>query len=174
MKDYAGTLLMVVLTTFIGIGCSSAVTHGASQRSAINDMRRDLVAETRAIRDLEVELRTRARLPQLERWNEQVLKMSAPAAGQFMRSPVQLINLVTPPKPVQPAQPALRFALAPAQPQALGAVVQARFELARLPTKTAEAGVVRVAFPSATRPAELNAPLDVLTGEPLAQPSVQP
>lgn len=174
MKDYAGTLLMVVMTTLIGIGCSSAVTHGASQRSGIDDMRRSIVSEARAIRDLEVELRTRARLPQLERWNEQVLKMSAPAAGQFMGSPVQLINLVTPPKPVAPAVPELRFALAPAEPERLGNVVQARFEIDTETAEDAKLGIVRAAYPASEPSATLNERLDASLREPLVQPQDQP
>jgi hypothetical protein len=116
MRDYAGSALMVAITTLVGIGCYAASAHGAAQRDAIQKMRRQLVADTRAIRDLEAELRIRARLPQLERWNQEVLKMSAPAAGQFMRSPVQLASLVSPPKPDTPG-PTLQYALAPATPE---------------------------------------------------------
>jgi hypothetical protein len=44
--------------------------------------------------------------------------MSAPAAGQFMRSPVQLASLVSPQRPetTPEAAPALRYAIAPAAP----------------------------------------------------------
>lgn len=170
MKDYAGTFLLVLLTTLIGIGCYSAATHGASQRAAIEDMRRALVAEARGIRDLEAELRTRARLPQLERWNEQVLKMSAPAASQFMASPVQLINLVTPPAPTEPDEPQLRFALAPATPEDTGTIVQARFELDAPQAKGAEAGVVRAAFPAPDLSRELQKTIDASLQPAMGEP----
>lgn len=143
MKDYAGTLMMVALTTVVGIGCYATTAHGANERVAIEKMRREIVADTRAIRDLQVELRTRARLPQLERWNDQVLKMAAPAAGQFLRSPVQLVSLVTPAVPKVMPEPTLRFALAPAVPEAPSAVVQARYEAEDEPAK-----LVRASYPA--------------------------
>jgi hypothetical protein len=113
----------MAITVLVGIGCYGATTHGVAQRDAIQKMRRQLAADTRAIRDLEAELRTRARLPQLERWNDEVLKMSAPAAGQFLRSPVHLAHLVSPVRPetapeAAPAAPTLRYAIAPAAPAA--------------------------------------------------------
>ncbi|WP_416907992.1 MAG: hypothetical protein ACMVO5_13410 [Polymorphobacter sp.] len=164
MKDFAGSLLMVLLTMVIGIGCYGAATHGASQRAAIDDMRRQLIAEAREIRDLEAELRTRARLPQLERWNDQVLKMSAPAAGQFMATPVQLINLVTPPEPVAPAleAPTLRLAVAPAAPTEQGGIVRTGFEPDAAspdmgpPETTTKPSVVRTAFEAS--PAAMDQP----------------
>jgi len=106
---------MVAITTLVGIGCYAASAHGAGQRDDIQSMRRQLVSDVRAIRDLEAELRTRARLPQLERWNEDVLKMSAPAAGQFMRSPVQLASLMTPKAPAD-SGPRVQYAVATEAP----------------------------------------------------------
>jgi hypothetical protein len=170
MKDYAGTFLLVLLTTVIGIGCYGAATHGTSQRSATDDMRRQLVAEARAIRNLEAELRTRARLPQLERWNDQVLKMSAPAASQFMASPVQLINLVTPPAPTVPAEPQLRFALAPVAPESAGKIVQARFVLDEREPNLAGATVVRAAYPAATLTRDLQETIDASVQHSLGEP----
>jgi hypothetical protein len=149
MRDYAGSALMVAITTIVGIGCYAASAHGAAQREAVETMRRQLVADTRVIRDLQAELRTRARLPQLERWNEDVLKMSAPAAGQFLRSPVHLASLVSPPKPDVPA-PALQYALAPATPEA---------EATPLPP--ARPGVVQAAYAAPAKPSRL-----VLSGFP--------
>jgi hypothetical protein len=132
MRDYTGTALLMAITVLVGIGCYGATTHGVAQRDAIQKMHRQLVADARAIRDLEAELRTRARLPQLERWNDEVLKMSAPAASQFMRSPVHLASLVSPPAPEAAPEtaPSLRYAIAPATPAAPAAagptLVQAR------------------------------------------------
>ncbi len=153
MKDYAGTLLMVSLTTLVGIACYATTARGANERVIIEKMRREIVSDTRAIRGLQVELRTRARLPQLERWNDQVLKMSAPAAGQFMRSPVQLISLVMPQKPMRPEAPVLRFALAPAEPTSEPKVVQAKFELEERP-----ASLVRAAYPETSADSALGEP----------------
>jgi hypothetical protein len=149
MRDYAGSALMVAITTLVGIGCYAASAHGAAQRDEIQKMRRQLVADTRAIRDLEAELRTRARLPQLERWNQDVLKMSAPAAGQFLRSPVHLASLVSPPKAETPA-PALQYALAPATPDA-----------AATPSLPSRPGVVQASYAAPAKPSRL-----VLNGFP--------
>jgi len=132
MRDYAGSAILMAITTLVGIGCYTAAAHGAADRDAILQMKRQLIADGRAIRDLEAELRTRARLPQLERWNDEVLKMSAPAATQFMRSPVQLASLINPEKPADgEAGPTLRYAITPATPAApaagpTAAVVQVR------------------------------------------------
>ncbi|WP_439532949.1 hypothetical protein [Polymorphobacter sp.] len=129
MRDYAGSALLMAITTLVGIGCYATTAHGAAERDAIQKMRRQLVSDGRAIRDLEAELRTRARLPQLERWNQDVLKMSAPSATQFMRSPVQLASLVNPaPVPAAEPGPTIQYAIAPAAaPAAPAGVVQARF-----------------------------------------------
>lgn len=187
MNDYAGTFVLVLLTTLIGIGCYGAATHGAVRRTAVDTVRHQLVAEARIIRGLEVELRTRARLPQLERWNEQVLKMSAPAASQFMASPVQLINLVTPPAPMAPAEPQLRFALAPAEPEGPGKIVQARFALdepqagvamgakagagAGAAAGVSGSGIVRASFPAAGLSRDVQTSIDASLEQSLGQQS---
>ena len=154
MRDYAGSALMVAITTIVGIGCYAASAHGAAQREAVEKMRRQLVSDTRVIRDLQAELRTRARLPQLERWNQDVLKMSAPAAGQFLRSPVHLASLVSPPKPDTPEAgtpgPTLQYALAPATPEA-----------AATPSLPSRPGVVQASYAAPAKPSRL-----VLNGFP--------
>jgi len=152
MRDYAGSALMVAITTLVGIGCYAVSARGAAEREAIQKMRRQIVADTRAIRDLEAELRTRARLPQLERWNQDVLKMSAPAAGQFLRSPVHLASLVSPPASAAPQPgPSLQYALAPAAPD--GAAVPA-----------VKPGIVQAGYTKPAEPARL-----VLTRYPSAE-----
>jgi hypothetical protein len=164
MRDYAGSALMMAITTLVGIGCYSATAHGASERDAIQKMRRQLVADSRAVRDLEAELRIRARLPQLERWNDEVLKMSAPASVQFMRSPVQLASLVNPAKPEAPAAetaPALQYAVTPAQPAAPSAATVVRVRLDATPLATPPARLMLTGFPDPNKvaaPAPAGAP----------------
>lgn len=175
MKDYAGTFVLVLLTTLIGIGCYGAATHGAVQRTAVDTVRHQLVAEARTIRGLEAELRTRARLPQLERWNDQVLNMSAPVASQFMASPVQLISLVTPPAPMAPAEPQLRFALAPTEPEGPGKIVQARFALdeplAGAAAGVSGSGIVRASFPAAGLSRDVQTSIDASLEQSVGQQS---
>ncbi len=161
MKDYAGTALMVALTTVVAIGCYGVTAHGAAQRAEIESLQRKLVADGRAIRDLQVELRTRARMPLIERWNDDVLKMSAPQAGQFMRSPVQLVSMMAPEPDVEslPAAPQMQLALAPAAPRPQAGVVQAslaetptvRPAPATSPAPTAAATLLRTAYPADER-----------------------
>ncbi|GGI93348.1 hypothetical protein GCM10007973_32010 [Polymorphobacter multimanifer] len=161
MKDYAGTALMVALTTIVGIGCYGATAHGVAQRAEIESMQRKLVADGRAIRDLQVELRTRARMPLIERWNDDVLKMSAPQAGQFMRSPVQLVSMIAPelepgPEPgpgpegnALPSAPQMRLAITPEAPGPGARVVQAA--LVDAPATEAPATLLRASYPSDER-----------------------
>lgn len=148
MKDYAGTLLLVALTTMIGIGCYGVTAHGAGQRNEIESMQRKIAADGRAIRDLEMELRTRARMPLIERWNQDVLKMSAPRAGQFMRSPMQLVSMMTPETDAdrRTLAPTVRLALAPAMPVAQPGLVQASVAVSDAP-----AVVLRTAYPADER-----------------------
>ncbi len=159
MSSYARSALMVALTVAVCTGCYSATYYGVEQRGEIEKLHRSLARHDRAIRNLEAEVGTRARLPLLERWNEKVLQMSAPAVGQFMRSPVQLVSLVAPAAPVEPmVQPAI----APAKPATAPAptVVQVRFDAAPAATTPAAepAALVRVAWPDAGGPRQSNQP----------------
>jgi hypothetical protein len=56
----------------------------ASERGRLEEIDRKIAAAKRDIRQLQTELGTRASLRQLERWNGEVLALSAPAAGQFL------------------------------------------------------------------------------------------
>lgn len=62
----------------------------AAERAELGNLDRRIVATRQAIRTLQTELGTRGRLQQLEAWNAEVLALSAPAAGQFLESNVQL------------------------------------------------------------------------------------
>lgn len=57
----------------------------ASERGRLEEIDRKIAAAKRDIRQLQTELGTRASLRQLERWNGEVLALSAPAAGQFLQ-----------------------------------------------------------------------------------------
>ncbi len=96
MRHYAGSALMLVVTTAVIVGSYTVNLKVSAERSDVESLKRSLVADARQIRDLQAELRTRARLPQMQRWNDDVLQMSAPAAGQYLRSPVQLAGFAVP------------------------------------------------------------------------------
>ena len=57
----------------------------ASERGRLEELDRKIAATKRDIRQLQTELNTRASLRQLERWNGEVLALSAPAAGQYLK-----------------------------------------------------------------------------------------
>lgn len=72
------------------LGCYMLSLQVASERSDLARVERQIVAAQQEIRSLQTELGTRGRLSQLERWNAEVLALSAPAAGQFLESEVRL------------------------------------------------------------------------------------
>jgi hypothetical protein len=57
---------------------------------------RRIIAAKQEIRSLQTELGTRGRLSQLERWNAEVLALSAPASAQFMQSEFTLARFDRP------------------------------------------------------------------------------
>lgn len=132
MSHYAGTALWLLVTLTAAVGSYTVNLKVAGARSEVADLRERLVADTRAIRNLEAELRTRARLPEMQRWNDEVLKMSAPAAGQFLASPVVLAGFVEGPDAdagVAGAEAGVRYAVTrPEAAAAAGGVTQTGFE----------------------------------------------
>jgi hypothetical protein len=107
MRHYAGSALMLFVTMAAAIGSYTVNLRVSGERAQVDRLRQRLVADARDIRNLQAELRTRARLPEMQRWNDSVLQMSAPAAGQFLRSPVQLASFGAPPA----AAPDVRYAV---------------------------------------------------------------
>lgn len=67
----------------------------ASERSAVEKLERRIASNMMNIRQLQGELGTRERLPQLERWNADVLALSAPKAGQYLDGAVELAAFAT-------------------------------------------------------------------------------
>ena len=72
------------------VGCAVAATAlytvslgVASERTRLEELDHKIAMTRRDIRQLQTELGTRASLRQLERWNGDVLALSAPKAGQF-------------------------------------------------------------------------------------------
>lgn len=62
----------------------------ASERGRLEEVDRKISATKREIRQLQTELGTRASLRQLERWNGEVLALSAPSAGQYLANEAAL------------------------------------------------------------------------------------
>src|SRR3546814_11168610 len=59
-------------------------------RSAVERLERRIASSMMSIRQLQSELGTRERLPQIEKWNAEVLALSAPKAGQHLDGAVEL------------------------------------------------------------------------------------
>jgi hypothetical protein len=102
MRNYAGSAMMLVTTMVAAVGCYTINLKVSGERAGVESLRRQLVADAREMRNLQAELRTRARFPELQRWNDNVLQMSAPAAGQFLRSPVELAGYAAAPVAAKP------------------------------------------------------------------------
>ena len=96
----------------------------SAERSAVMDLQRQIIRDTREIRQLEAELRTRASLPQLQRWNDDVLALTPAKVEQYAHTPVQLAAYATQvPQPVATQAP---VALASAEPVAVPTPAPAR------------------------------------------------
>ena len=65
----------------------------AAERSRLDSVNRSIVGAQRDIRALETEFSTRSNLAQLERWNGEVLALTAPAPDQYVHSEAQLASL---------------------------------------------------------------------------------
>lgn len=111
----------------IAVMASSAISMAvAGERTQLERLRVGIARDARDIRILQAELRTRARLPELQRWNDEVFGFATPVAGQYLADPVQLasyrnapdappavVYAVTEPAPVVPSGPVRQVAYTP-------------------------------------------------------------
>lgn len=82
------------------VGCAFAATalytvslSVAAERARLEKVDRQIANTQNEIRQLQTELGTRASLRQLERWNNEVLALGAPKAGQFRATETALQTL---------------------------------------------------------------------------------
>jgi hypothetical protein len=78
------------------LGCYMLSLQVATERAELAKVERRIIAAKQEIRTLQTELGTRGRLSQLERWNAEVLALSAPASAQFMQSEFTLARFDRP------------------------------------------------------------------------------
>ena len=107
------------------LGCYLVSLRVAAERAQVVKLDMKLLAARDDIRQLSTELGTRSRLVQLERWNADVLALTAPKAGQYLAGEMQLASLAAPPAADLPATPAAAALQAPA---AVAKVAYARIE----------------------------------------------
>ena len=82
------------------LGCYLVTQRVAGERQALSKVEHRILVSQREIRRLGTEIETRGRLSQLERWNTEVLALSAPRAGQYIDGEVQLAGFNHPAVPV--------------------------------------------------------------------------
>lgn len=118
MRQYVSALVWIAGTTFVVAGAQVITTRAAAERRAVTKLNFELVENTSRVRELEAELRTRAGLPELQRWNDAVFQLAAPQGEQILRSPVQLASFAARPD----AAPTVQFAVAEIGPAAPGSL----------------------------------------------------
>ncbi len=85
-----GWFLVVVIGA---LGCYLMSLQVATERKKLEDLNHDIAQAHRDIRALQTEFATRSNLAQLERWNGEVLALTAPTSAQFISSEAQLASL---------------------------------------------------------------------------------
>lgn len=98
---------LVAAVATAALGCYLVTQRVAGERQALAKVERHILLSQREIRRLGTEIETRGRLSQLERWNSDVLALSAPRSGQYIEGEVQLASFN------HPAAPMLDPAVAP-------------------------------------------------------------
>ncbi|MGN6122543.1 MAG: hypothetical protein ACTHOJ_06260 [Sphingomonas oligoaromativorans] len=90
------TVGWVASVAVAALGCYLVSLRVAAERAQVDQLTRRVVAAREDIRSLQTELNTRSRLVQLERWNADVLSLTAPKAHQYLAGEMQLASLATP------------------------------------------------------------------------------
>lgn len=75
------------------LGCYMLSLRVATERAELARVEARIIAAKQEIRSLQTELGTRGRMSQLERWNAEVLALSAPASAQFLKDSFTLARL---------------------------------------------------------------------------------
>ncbi len=114
MKTSFKSAALIAAALASAMGCYTISLRASAERAGIDAARQRIARDTADIRLLQAELRTRARLPELERWNEQVLALAPPRAEQLLGSPVLLASYAAPAAPHAPVEVAAVVRNAPA------------------------------------------------------------
>lgn len=173
MKRLKG-LGWIALGFLAAIACYLVSLQVAIERNKLSDLNASILAAKRDIRQLETEFTTRASYRQLERWNGEVLALSAPASGQFITDERQLASMDFDLRPDATGTSPTMLALVSAatlQPELQVAVVETRAPTSA-PIATAIARAVVPTAQAATRDPK---PSPVrLAAKPVVKPIVKP
>lgn len=160
MKTSFGSAALVGLALSSAMAFYAVSLHVAAERAGTEKVRLATAADLRAIRLLQAELRTRARLPELQRWNEQVMAMVPPKPGQFLGSPLMLADYRRP----DAEAPAVRFVAAVAVTRAT--------PVQQIAYSTEHVAPLQAAPVPAPTPAPASARVHVADTPPVALPSI--
>lgn len=158
MRQYLSAIAWIAATTAVVAGAQIITTKAAAERRTVTRLNIELVENTVRIRELEAELRTRAGMPELQRWNDAVFQLSAPQGAQILQSPVQLASFAAKPE-TAPAAPSVQYAIT--RPGLPGAAPLPT----RPPAPPSGGRVVNVSFPAAA-PALTPPPAPALADTP--------
>jgi hypothetical protein len=86
-----GTVPMLAGTVVSALGFYTLSLTVSSERTEVERLQRQIASNMQDVRALEAELKTRARLPVLQKWNDEVLALGAPLPRQFVDTPMQLV-----------------------------------------------------------------------------------
>lgn len=116
-RGWGSTVLMVAGSLAIAIVSYSLSIRVSGERAEVDRIMRQNVALAEDLKALDAELRVRMRLPELQRWNDDVLGLMPISAHQYLDDPLRLAAYgeevpVAPPRHA----PALQQAIAPARP----------------------------------------------------------
>lgn len=111
----------------------------SSERSAVNRLERRIAVNMADIRNLQSELGTRSRLPQLERWNSEVLALSAPKSNQYLNGEIELATFLDARKPAMQAEVRQAVLVEPKAPAASAPIQTVAYTPAASPAALANA-----------------------------------
>jgi hypothetical protein len=89
VKSFKSVVCVAGVAT-AAIGCYMVSLQVAGERSEVAQLEARIISARQEIRSLQTELGTRGRMQQLERWNAEVLALSAPVSGQYVENEVTL------------------------------------------------------------------------------------
>jgi hypothetical protein len=135
------------------LSCYLVSQRVAAERADLTRVETEIAMNERQIRALETEIGTRAGMNQIERWNVEVLSLSAPKAGQFMANEVQLASLIRPSVPAMDAPAAVRLASAPSPAASAPQITRVSYQASMPAVDQDEAEPARVVRASYAAPA---------------------
>lgn len=108
-RTWAATAWLVAGTIAVAVTSYSLSLQVASERREVERLARQNRSLQADLKALDAELRVRMRMPQLQRWNDNVLGLVPISATQYLANPVQLAAYGT--APAAPQQPRVQLAV---------------------------------------------------------------